>query len=459
MLQILVIDDDTFMCNLLETYLSNNGYKVDTAYEAQNALILLKKKFYDVVVCDFRLPDSDGLEMFKKIKSIHLRTKVIIITAYADVRMAVKLMKLGAYDYVTKPLQQEELLGLIQKITKNKTSEKGNDQKEFVAGESSVMQEVIRMCEVVAPTNMSVLIQGETGSGKEYIARLIHNKSSRNKKPFVAVDCGAIPKDIANSEFFGHIKGSFTGAISDKIGVFENANGGTLFLDEIGNLSYDLQVKLLRAIQERVVTKLGSNKAVNVDVRIIAATNDELENNIQCNEFREDLYHRLNEFKLYIPALRERKEDINIFANYFVKEANKELNKNVQEISPEVILALHHYSWHGNLRELKNVIKRSVLLSSDDVITMDALPDEIKNYKSDPENILQKSIVSATSDSDGKPDLKEAAQSIERELIITTLEEVNYNKTKAAIKLNVDRKTLYNKMKILDIDYKALKRL
>nr|WP_319399298.1 sigma-54 dependent transcriptional regulator [uncultured Carboxylicivirga sp.] len=459
--KILVVDDDTFMCNLLETYLTNHGYEVDAEYTAEGANLLLKKKKYDIVVCDFRLPDSDGLEMLKNIKSKNSETKVIIITAYADVRMAVKLMKLGAYDYVTKPLQQEELLSLVKQVSKKENKKNtASDNKEFIIGESSEIKDIIRLCDVVAPTNMSVLIQGETGSGKEYIARFIHQNSKRNDKPFVAVDCGAIPKDLANSELFGHLKGAFTGAINNKIGVFEQANGGTLFLDEVGNLAYDLQVKLLRAIQERVITKLGSTKSVNVDVRIIAATNDELEVDIQNNNFREDLYHRLNEFKISLPALRERKEDILVFARHFIQQANGDLYKEVEGMDPDVIIAMQNYSWHGNLRELRNVIKRSVLLSTASNITLDCLPDEIKNHKEKEEYDVVSQVLENVSEDDNKaPDLKGAANQFEKEVIINTLEEVNFNKSEAARKLNIDRKTLYNKMKQLDIDYKALKRM
>ena len=459
--QILVIDDDTFMCNLLETYLTNNGYKVDAVYSAEGAKTLLKQKKYDIAVCDFRLPDSDGLEMLKAIKSKNTQTKVIIITAYADVRMAVKLMKAGAFDYVTKPLQQEELLQLVKQVSKKEPSGRSNStEKEFITGNSPKIKEVIRLCNVVAPTKMSVLIQGETGSGKEYIARFIHQNSDRKDKPFVAVDCGAIPKDLANSELFGHLKGAFTGAINNKIGVFEQANGGTLFLDEVGNLAYDLQVKLLRAIQERVITKLGSTKSVNVDVRIIAATNDELEVDIQNNNFREDLYHRLNEFKLTLPSLRERKEDIMVFINYFIQEANRDLNKEVEDLDPEVIITMQNYPWHGNLRELRNVVKRSVLLSTSSNITLESLPDEIKNHKQqEGDDMVNQILEEVVDEDDNAPDLKNAAHKFEKEVIITTLEEVNFNKSEAARKLNIDRKTLYNKMKMLDIDYKALKRM
>ncbi len=465
MLQILVIDDDTFMCNLLETYLSNHGYNVETAYNGQGAQSLLKKKKYDIVVCDFRLPDSDGLEMLDFIKTQNPQTNVIIITAYADIRMAVKLMKLGAYDYVTKPLQQEELLQLVKQIANSsapgKSSKKSaKPQKKFISGDSDIMKEVLRLCDVVAPTNMSVLIQGETGSGKEYIARFIHQNSTRSNKPFVAVDCGAIPKDLANSELFGHLKGAFTGAIGDKKGVFEQANGGTIFLDEIGNLPYDLQIKLLRAIQERVISRLGSTKPINIDVRIIAATNEELETDITTNKFREDLYHRLNEFKIKLPSLRERKEDILTYAKHFISEANQDLNKQVTDFEPNVILALQNYPWHGNLRELRNVIKRSVLLSTSSNITTDCLPSEIQEYNELNDNVIITNVIeNQIEQSEELPDLKDAALKFEKEVIINTLEEVNYNKSKAARKLNIDRKTLYNKMKILEIDYKALKRL
>jgi len=449
------------MCNLLETYLSNNGYKVDAVYSAEGAKTLLKQKKYDIAVCDFRLPDSDGLEMLKAIKSKNTETKVIIITAYADVRMAVKLMKAGAFDYVTKPLQQEELLQLVKQVSKKEPSGRSNSaEQEFITGNSPKIKEVIRLCNVVAPTKMSVLIQGETGSGKEYIARFIHQNSDRKDKSFVAVDCGAIPKDLANSELFGHLKGAFTGAINNKIGVFEQANGGTLFLDEVGNLAYDLQVKLLRAIQERVITKLGSTKSVNVDVRIITATNDELEVDIQNNNFREDLYHRLNEFKLTLPALRERKEDIRVFANHFIQEANKDLNKAVEELDSEVIITMQNYPWHGNLRELRNVVKRSVLLSTSASISLESLPDEIKNHKKLEAGDMVNQVLGEVVDEDeNASDLKDAAHKFEKEVIITTLEEVNFNKSEAARKLNIDRKTLYNKMKMLEIDYKALKRM
>ena len=455
MSHILIIDDDTFICQLLQTYLSNNGHKVDTAFNAWDANKKLKTSKYEIVLCDFRLPDSDGLEMLKKIKSAHPETQVVIITAYADVRMAVKLMKLGAYDYVTKPMQQEEILQLVKQITNPKNNKETSVIKEFIEGESGKMKEVIKLSEIVAPTDMSVLIEGETGSGKEYIARSIHEKSHRKNKAFVAVDCGAIPKDLSNSELFGHIKGSFTGAINDKKGVFEQANGGTLFLDEIGNLSHDVQIKLLRAIQERVITPVGGTKNIHVDVRIITATNEELETDVKKSTFREDLYHRLNEFKINIPPLRERKDDIIVFANHFMLLANKDLQKEVTQIDVEVLSLIHNYPWYGNLRELRNVIKRAVLLTQSDTIVLDSFPEEIRNNNTitKSETTYDKYEANKQIPKNYTPDLKDASKKFEREIILNTLEEVNYNKSKAARILNIDRKTLYNKMKMYEIGY------
>lgn len=450
MKKVLIIDDDTFICDILEKLLKDNGFETDVAFSAATARQKLKKKEYEVVLCDYRLPDSDGLEMLKTIKSSNSDSNVIIITAYADVRMAVKLMKAGAKDYITKPLHQDEILHLIRKITSGKktampTSDYG---EKFIIGDSEKFREVIKMADLVANTNMSVLITGETGSGKEYVARSIHLKSKRKKYPFIAVDCGAIPKDLANSELFGHIKGSFTGAVNDKKGVFEAANGGTLFLDEIGNLTHNIQVRLLRVLQERVITRVGDTKNIEIDVRIIAASNEDMFESVKEGNFREDLYHRLNEFKINIPPLRERKEDILIFANHFMHTANEELDKNVDKFDAQVVEVMQSYPWYGNLRELKNVIKRSVLLAEADTITMNQLPEEIINIRASGLGDMSLNL------SEGG--LKEASHEAEKKLILDTLSEVNYNKTKAAKKLNIDRKTLYNKIKQYDIDLNTI---
>ena len=289
MKKILLIDDDTFICEILKKYLEKNNYSVNVAFSGQSANELLKKQNFDLVLCDFRLPDTSGLELLKKIKIQKPNTPVVIITAYADVKVAVQLMKLGATDYITKPIQQDELIILVNKLFEEKAPSTVTEipthlNSDFIVGESSQIKQVIAQAKRVAPTNMSVIIEGETGTGKEYIARFIHQNSERKNKPFVAIDCGAIPKELANSELFGHVKGSFTGAINDKEGVFQRAHGGTLFLDEIGNLSYDIQLKLLRVVQERVVSKVGDKISQNIDIRIITATNENLHAELQENK-------------------------------------------------------------------------------------------------------------------------------------------------------------------------------
>ena len=450
MSKILIIDDDTFICEILKKQLDSQGYEVETAFSGKSGMNSVRSDRYDLVLCDYRLPDTDGLELLQKIKAVSRSTFVIIITAYADVRQAVKLMKMGADDYITKPLQQEELLSLIkQKLSKQTSEEKPEESQiysngEFIMGESKSMRSVVNLARRVAPTNMSVLIQGETGTGKEYLARFIHQHSKRNNMPFVAVDCGAIPRDLANSELFGHIKGSFTGAIKDKEGVFQQANGGTLFLDEIGNLGYDIQVRLLRVLQERQVSRLGENKSKKVDVRVITASNDDLLEEVKQNNFREDLYHRVNEFKITLPALRNRKEDVLFFANHFREMSNRELGFHVETISSDTEMILKQYPWHGNLRELKNVVKRAVLLASGNELTTDCLPREIIHPA---ENEINSDMVEI-----GESKLKDASSEFEKQLITRTIQEAGFNKSKAARLLKIDRKTLYNKIKQYGIE-------
>jgi two-component system response regulator HydG len=449
---ILIIDDDNFICDILSRHLQNNNYKAQTAISQRSALDLLKKNDFDLVLCDYRLPDGSGLEILQKLRSMQLNMPFIIMTAYADVRMAVKLIKMGAADYITKPIQQEELLLLIKNLLSKKVDEPVRNKNsqflngKFVAGNSDKIKHIIALAQRVAPTNMSVIIEGETGTGKEYIARFIHENSPRKNKPFVAIDCGAIPKELANSELFGHVKGSFTGALYDKEGVFQKADGGTLFLDEIGNLTYEIQLKLLRTIQERVVSKVGDSKIQKIDIRVIAASNDDLQNSVKENRFREDLYHRLNEFKLDLPPLRERGVDIMLFTEHFIQMSNDELNKDVKSLSPDVEKIFLTYPWHGNLRELKNIVKRSVLMSEGSLIDKHCLPPEIIYHE--PETGMVQENGSAHSNSK----LKNASSETEKQLIIKTIQEVGFNKSKAAKVLNIDRKTLYNKIKLYNID-------
>jgi len=458
MQRILVIDDDRDICTLLSRFLEKNGYEVDTACTGDDAVKLLREKSYTLALCDYRLPDTNGVEMLQRIKVLQPNVAVIVITGYSDVRTAVQTFKFGASDYVVKPLFPDEILVTIKETIERNTDKslptsekkiKSSSGNVFIIGKSPQSETVQRHINLVAPSDMSVIIFGETGTGKEYVAKSIHQKSERASRPFVAIDCGALPKELAGSELFGHIKGSFTGAISDKVGSFEVANTGTLFLDEIGNLSYENQVKLLRVLQERKIRRIGSTSDISIDVRIITATNEDLVKAVKEGRFREDLYHRLNEFKIEISPLRERKGDITIFAYHFLEKANESLNKNVNSFSPDALDRLTMYYWHGNLRELNNVIKRAVLLSQGDEIVLENLPQEIIAPESmlvDVENGL------ANYDFNQRRNiLKSVSGSAERQAILDVLEKTGFNKTRAAELLNIDRKTLYNKLKAYDI--------
>lgn len=449
MKRILVIDDDSYINNLLVNYLNQRKYEAEGAMTGSIGMKKIEKLNYDLVLCDFRLPDSDGLKVLQHAKTKKPNLPFIIMTAYADVKIAVKLIKAGAFDYVTKPIQPEEILELIERAihSKKKVEDSSTFHKSFIVGNSQRMKEIMQHINLVAPTGLTVLVEGETGSGKEYIAKAIHYASTRSNKPFVAVDCGSIPKELANSELFGHIKGAFTGAINDKMGVFEQAKGGTLFLDEVGNLPYENQVKLLRALQERVISRVGDNKTIKVDVRLIAATNEDLANQVAENEFREDLFHRLNEFRIQLPPLRQRGDDIVEFIDFFIANANKIFNKQVLGIDESVKELFRKYNWFGNIRELQNVINRSVLLSTTDYITPEVLPDEIRLN-----NLFESNSTRQVSMNNSSSDLKEATHVTEKEMINDALIKANFNKSKAAKLLNIDRKTLYNKIKLHNIN-------
>lgn len=467
--KILIIDDEINIGLILSKFLTRNGFEVATSTNGTNALDLMSKESFNLVLCDFRLEDTDGREMLRKIKISYPGTGVIIITGYSDIKLAVELIKMGAYDYITKPLYPDEILNTVnkaieaQKIINQPDSnlnepDKNRDRKtdivpeEFVVGKSTASQELIRQIKLVSPTNYSVILSGESGTGKESVAKSIHLSSPRKDKPFIAMDCGSLTKDLAGSEFFGHEKGSFTGALYTKIGHFEMANGGTLFLDEVGNLSYDIQAALLRVVQERKVKRIGSTKEIDLDVRIIVATNENLMDAIQKSRFREDLFHRFNEFSITIPPLRERGKDIITFAEHFLRVANSELNRNVTHFSPEVIDCFMTYNWPGNVRELKNVIRRATLLSEGSEILLKALPLEISTFAkvSAIESTFEANV--NVNQNHNRHDLKNAAMEAEYETILNVLKEVNFNKTKAAKILNIDRKTLYNKMKAINLE-------
>ena len=468
MLRILIVDDDRDICLVLSKFLGKNDYQTEVAHSGEEGLKLLRQNDFELVLCDYRLPDLTGVEMLRKIKLLKPQTAVIIITGYSDVKTAVETFKYGASDYVTKPLYPDELLVTItETIAKNKsrTLPLENNAKEFkaenkksksedntagfIVGKSIQSQTVQRYIELIAPSDMSVIINGETGTGKEFVAQSVHNFSKRAGAPFVPIDCGALPKELAGSELFGHVKGAFTGAVNDKQGSFELADSGTIFLDEIGNLTYENQVKLLRVIQERRIKRIGATKDISIDVRIIVATNEDLTKAVKEGRFREDLYHRLNEFKIQLAPLRERRDDIIVFATHFLQKANQSLNKEVKSFSPDVIERLTNYYWHGNLRELNNVVKRAVLLTSGDTIEMESLPSEI--VQANPDMFSETPGIGRAGDNPMGV-LKSIAGTAERQAIIDLLEKVNYNKSKAAELLNIDRKTLYNKLKLYSIN-------
>lgn len=465
MRRILIVDDEVNIGLLLSKFLTRNGFEVNTATTGNTAMDCLSREAFDLVLCDYRLDDTDGREMLIKIKESYPRTGVIIITGYSDIKLAVELIKLGAHDYITKPLYPDEILTTINKAIEtqyalNEIGDKGGSGEpvkektvkaiqstgNFITGQSAASRELVKQILLVAPTSYSVILTGDSGTGKESVAHAIHLNSPRKDQPFVAMDCGSLTKELAGSEFFGHEKGSFTGALYTKIGHFEMANGGTLFLDEVGNLSYDIQAALLRTVQERKIKRIGSTKEIDLDVRIIVATNENLAVAIQNGKFREDLYHRFNEFSIVLPPISKREKDILVFAKSFLEMANGELNKNIQGFSTEVEECFLTYNWPGNVRELKNVVRRATLLTEGQVIQLKALPLEISTY-------AKASALEYTVQRTEKPkDLKNAAQEAEYDAILKVLREVNFNKTKAAKLLNIDRKTLYNKMKAINLD-------
>lgn len=469
MRKILVVDDDKDMRLLLTRFLTKHGFETLNADSGASALKLVSDMAPDLVLCDFRLDDMNGAELLRKMKGLDPNIQVIIITGYSDVKDAVEVTKLGAFDYVTKPLFPDEILLTIR----DALSRNGADSREakevsresvkgiesgdsFLAGSSPQFQSILRQVSLVAPTNFSVIIYGESGCGKEVISKQIHLQSKRASKPFVAIDCGALSKELAGSELFGHEKGAFTGATNRKIGSLELANGGTIFLDEIGNLSYDIQVSLLRVVQERKIRRVGGTNDIDIDVRIIIASNEKLWELARAGKFREDLYHRFNEFSIEVPPLRERKEDIMTFAHYFLKQTNLELGKSIKGFSAEVEHALKSYIWYGNLRELKNVVKRATLLTDGIVVDVISLPFEISNFyklQFEHEDQVTLGVVGETphlSEDQGsslKNKLKAANLGTEYEVILKALKQSDYNKSKAAKLLNIDRKTLYNKMR------------
>ncbi len=453
--KILIIEDDTSFAQMLQKFLVRKEYDVCLSATGIDGETQLNENEFDLVVTDLRLPDYDGIKLVSQLNG---KIPVIVMTGYAEVTTAVKAIKKGAYDYISKPFTPDQILEVIEGALKmdskrpiekdttkpieithskaaNQNHKASNEELQLV---SEASEELNNYISLVAPTDMSVLIIGESGTGKEVTAKAIHENSNRSRNAFVALDCGAIPKELASSEFFGHLKGSFTGAIADKMGSFEAANGGTLFLDEVGNLSYDNQMQLLRALQERKIKRIGSNTEIEVDVRVLSATNEDLKKGVEKGTFREDLYHRLNEFSLQIPSLKDRFGDLPVFADYFLRVSNKKLGKKVKDFSPAVWEVFQSYHWPGNIRELQNVIQRAVLLSDGSEVPLKVLPAEIR----EPQQVLVGNVETTTM----------SKAEFEKEQILKALKSTNYNKSKAAKLLQVTRKTLYNRISHYDLD-------
>lgn len=453
MAKILIIEDDLAFGTMIQTWLRKKGFEVEKATSVGAALKLLQEDSQrDLILSDLRLPDHDGLTTLRWLHKQGLHIPFIVMTSYAEVQNAVLAMKSGANDYVAKPFHPDILLEKIneaikqassapvpanspttptqQEAPQQTTTQPDEDEAtKYIEGKSEASQQLYRYVSLVAPTPMSVLILGASGTGKEYVAHRIHELSSRANKPFFAIDCGAIPRDVAASEFFGHVKGAFTGAEQDKKGAFEVANGGTLFLDEMGNLSYDVQVQLLRALQERKIRPVGGTKEIDIDIRLVCATNENLAQRVAEGQFREDLFHRINEFTIYMPELKDRGTDLFLFANLFVKHANKELGRHVLGFDDKASEMIASYSWPGNLRELNNVMKRATLLTKGNYIGRAELQQSMSHLQQPTETLT----------------LRDEQTELQR--IEAALKTANGNKSKAAQLLGVDRKTLYNKIK------------
>lgn len=442
MAHILIVEDDITYATMIQTWLRKKGFDADRAGSVGAAVkIMAGGGTFDLILSDMRLPDRDGLYVLEWMRGRNILTPFIVMTNYAEVQNAVLAMKSGACDYVSKPVHPDILLQKINDAIsaqasvgetpaaaeKTAASRHGAGLPRYIEGKSEASRQLYEYVSLVAPTPMSVLILGASGTGKEYVARRIHELSGRADKPFFALDCGAVPKDVAASEFFGYVKGAFTGAVADKRGAFEEATGGTLFLDEVGNLTYDVQVQLLRALQERKVRPLGSAREISTDIRLVCATNGDLASLVADGKFREDLYHRINEFTIFMPGLKDRGADLFLFADLFVKQANEDLGRNVTGFDDKASEMLARHSWPGNLRELNNVVRRAILLTRGSHIGI----DELQRSMTAP--VRQESMA-----------LHDDTSELRR--IQEALRAAGGNKTKAAMLLAVDRKTLYNKM-------------
>lgn len=450
--EILIVEDNKDMQFILKNVLEAAGYKLTSTGNGQRALLEAKKKRPDLVLLDMRLPGMSGLDILKELRKVYPQIYVIMMTAYTDVSDAVEAMKLGAYDYIAKPFRNDELLIMIKKtlqtesmareITCLREMVKSGINSTEIVGRSESIKRVLNKVEMISPTDMSVILQGKSGTGKEVIAKRIHKNSHRKNNPFVGVDCGAIPPSLIESELFGYESGAFTGADKAKKGKFEIANKGTILLDEITNLSMESQAKLLRALEEKKIQPIGAKEPRDIDVRVIVTTNIDFKTAIMEGEFRDDLYHRLNEFQILLPELKKRKEDIEILAENFLIESNLELGKSIKGISKEAMKLLIEYDWPGNVRELKHTIKRATLIETDEYIGVESL--DIELLEEEDEETYIESLKQGESFND-------IVAEVEKDLIIKALDLAKGNKTKAAEILKLNRKTLYRKLELYDL--------
>lgn len=463
--RILIIDDEVSICRILSRFLGRNGYETEEVYSGKHALQLLNAKDYDLILCDYNLGDICGMEILEQVQARFPQTIVIFISGTGDIPTAINLVKGGAYQFLTKPLYPDIILETISHAFQENKTIPGKSapalpvapDPDYIKGSSPAATRLFEYVNLVAPTDYNVIIRGETGTGKEALAQFLHKGSRRRDHSFIAIDCGSLSRELAASELFGHQKGAFTGAQQDKKGAFELADGGTLFLDEIGNLSYEIQMLLLRALQEKVIRRVGEIQERKVDVRVLVASNDNLQELVYQKKFREDLYHRLNEFTLDVPPLRERMADIPLFVNAFMQQAARHLGKKAPDVSPGVWDLFYSYTWPGNIRELQNVIKRACLLTPEGhSISEKSLPLEITTKGCSMHKMAANDIPATAYKEDLTEDfrLKNVILEAERNKILSVLEEVNYNKTKAAALLDIDRKTLYNKLKLINEDSK-----
>jgi two-component system response regulator AtoC len=445
--KVLIVDDESGMRHMLSVLLEREGYSIDTAQNGKEGLDKIKSNEYALVLCDIRMPEMDGLTFLESTKSLNKQLPVIMMSAFGNVDTAIEAMKKGAYDYVSKPFKADEILIRLQRLTDQETLMFENQSLKRVLHQETSFSNIIarspRMLDIfdtirkIADYKTTVLITGESGSGKELIARAIHFNSPRSNKPFIAINCSAIPETLLESELFGYVKGSFTGANKDKKGLFEEASGGTLFLDEVGDLPLSLQVKLLRAIQEEEIRRVGDTKTMKIDVRLITATLKNLGEEIKKGGFREDLYYRLNVLPIHLPPLRERKEDIPLLADTFLSRFSKEMDKKVKKLSPEALQALTDYSWPGNVRELENTIERAMVLETEEELRPESLPDSVRNVEVNP------AIRAAASELS----IKKMMVIMEQELIKKALEKTGGNRTWAAKLLEISHRALLYKIK------------